>query len=201
MKRRAYRYQDYWGLPVPAFGSDDPLLLIVGLAPGAHGANRTGRLFTGDSSGDWLYRALFVTGFANQARSTDRDDGLELIDATVTCAARCAPPGNRASSEELRACLPFLAEELVSFQRLRVILALGKIAHDAVRKGWIAAGNEPFPKHAFGHCAEVETRRAGNGTRVSLLSSYHPSRQNTQTGRLSRRMFHRVFRRARKLIS
>ena len=196
-RRRAYRDQTYWGRPVPSFGSDDPVLLVVGLAPGAHGANRTGRVFTGDSSGDWLYRALFVTGFASQPTSTHREDGLTLSGATVTCAARCAPPQNKPTREELDACRPYLIEELRNYRRLGVVIALGGIALDAVLKSWDEAGLPAFDaKPKFAHGALF--RAAGGGPH--LLCSYHPSRQNTQTGRLSRRAFHSIFRKARRLL-
>jgi uracil-DNA glycosylase family 4 len=194
-KRRAYRDETYWGKPVPSFGVAQPRLLVVGLAPGAHGANRTGRMFTGDSSGDWLYRALHEHGFANQAGSTHRRDGLKLLDARITAAAHCAPPGNKPSRTELDACRPFLVEEIGGLRRLRVVLALGGIAFDAVRKAWRELERPPFaPKPKFAHRAE-----AVSGD-VTLLCSYHPSRQNTQTGRLTRAMWHGVFRRARRLL-
>jgi len=194
-KRRAYRDETYWGRPVPSFGVRSPRLLVVGLAPGAHGANRTGRIFTGDASGDWLYRALFTHGFANQPESVARGDGLRLKETLVTCAARCAPPGNRPSPEELRRCRPFLVEEIAASPRLRVVVALGRIACDAVVRAWGEAGRPPFaPRPAFAHGAAFE---AGG---VTLLCSYHPSRQNTQTGRLTRPMFHGVFRRARRIL-
>ena len=201
VKRRAYRDQEYWGAPVPSFGSTDPRLLVVGLAPGAHGANRTGRIFTGDSSGDWLYRALHTSGFANQPRSIARGDGLELRHATVSCAARCAPPQNKPTARELANCLPYLVEELESFSRLAVIIALGKIGFAAVLRAWREAGRPPFPRPwRFAHGAELSSAIDGAAA-VTLIASYHPSRQNTQTGRLTRRMFHRPFRRARALIS
>jgi uracil-DNA glycosylase family 4 len=194
-KRRAYRDETYWGKPVPSFGVAQPRLLVVGLAPGAHGANRTGRMFTGDSSGDWLYRALHEHGFANQAESTHRRDGLKLLDTRITAAAHCAPPGNKPSRDELDACRPYLVEEMGGLRRLRVVLALGKIAFDAVRKAWDELERPAFePKPKFAHRAE-----AVSGD-VTLLCSYHPSRQNTQTGRLTRAMWHGVFRRARHLL-
>ena len=195
LKRRAYLDEEYWGRPVPPFGAAQPALLVVGLAPGAHGANRTGRVFTGDASGDWLYRALHQYQFANQPTSTATDDGLELRDAAVTCAARCAPPGNRPTAAELANCRPYLVEELQGYRRLRVVLALGGIAYDAIRRGWPQAGHAPFPQARFAHGAEA-VGEAG----VTLIASYHPSRQNTNTGRLTRRMFHRCFRRARELV-
>jgi uracil-DNA glycosylase family 4 len=194
--RRAYRDETYWGKPVPSFGVRSPRLLVVGLAPGAHGANRTGRVFTGDASGDWLYRALHEHGFSNRPDSVRPGDGLRLRDALVSCAARGAPPGNRPSASELEACRPFLAEELRTIARLRVVVACGRIAFDAVRRAWGEAGRPPFePRPVFGHGAE---HLSADG--VVLLATYHPSRQNTQTGRLTRAMFHGVFRRARTIV-
>jgi len=196
VKRRAYREETYWAKPVPPFGVRSPRLLVVGLAPGAHGANRTGRIFTGDRSGDWLYRALHEHGFANQPESVGSRDGLRLIDTVVTCAARCAPPGNRPLRSELEHCRPYLVEELCAYGRLRVVLALGKIAFDAVRKAWAEAGGADFePRPEFAHGARFESEDG-----VTLLASYHPSQQNTQTGRLTRAMFHRVFKRVRKIV-
>jgi uracil-DNA glycosylase family 4 len=195
-KRRAYRDQTYWGRPVPAFGDARARLLIVGLAPAAHGGNRTGRMFTGDSSGDWLYEALHRFGFATQATSTGRGDGLRLKDCFVTAAARCAPPGNRPTPLELERCRGYLQSELRLLKRVRVVLVLGHIAHDS----WLRAAGwwEGLPareRPRFAHGAEHALPRG-----PSLLSSYHPSRQNTHTGRLTRPMWHKVFRRATELI-
>ncbi|HET9888257.1 MAG TPA: uracil-DNA glycosylase [bacterium] len=197
-RRRAFQNEEYWGRPVPGFGDAQARLFIIGLAPGAHGANRTGRVFTGDSSGEWLYAALHEAGFSNGAVSQHRNDKLQLQDAWITCAARCAPPGNRPSVEELAACRPYLVEELQLFADVRVILALGKIAHDSV----LRAGEEIelllFEKRPqFAHGAEAYTR----DERIVLLSSYHPSRQNTQTGRLTRTMFQERFTRAREILN
>ncbi|MHC4164592.1 MAG: uracil-DNA glycosylase [Planctomycetota bacterium] len=195
VKRRAFREETYWGKPVPSFGVRSPRLLVVGLAPGAHGANRTGRIFTGDASGDWLYRALFRYGFANRAESVRAGDGLRLHDTVVTCAARCAPPGNKPTRSELAACRRFLVDEIRRYRRLRVAVVLGRIAHDAFGRAWVEAGRPAFdPRPAFAHGARHEV--AG----LALLCSYHPSRQNTQTGRLTRAMFHAVFRRAQRLL-
>jgi len=194
VKRRAYRDDAYWGKPVPSFGAADPRLFVLGLAPGAHGANRTGRVFTGDSSGDWLYRALFEEGFANRAESTGRDDGLRLVDTAVGCAVRCAPPQNRPAPAERDTCLPWLVEELRSYRRLAVVIALGRFAHDALRRAWPATGRPEWKPHAFAHGAES----AAGG--VTVITSYHPSRQNTQTGRLTRRMFAAPFARAREIL-
>jgi uracil-DNA glycosylase family 4 len=195
-KRRAYLDWDYWGKPVPPFGVAQPRLLVVGLAPGAHGSNRTGRMFTGDASGDWLYPAMHAAGFANRPTSVRRGDGLRLIDARVTAAARCAPPDNRPTPGELSNCRPYLVEELRTCRRLRVVVALGRIGMDAFLRAWAESGRSPFsPKPRFLHGAE-----AVSGD-VTLLVSYHPSRQNTQTGKLTRPMLRRVFRRARRIIS
>jgi uracil-DNA glycosylase family 4 len=197
VKRRAYRDETYWGRPIPPFGTRDPRLVVVGLAPGAHGANRTGRIFTGDSSGDWLYRALHAHGFANQPESTSIDDGLRLVDAVVTCPVRCAPPQNRPTSGERAACLPFLVEELASYRRLQVVLCLGRIGFEETLKAWAGTGRPGWSERPrFAHGAE----HPNDDGSVHLLCSYHPSRQNTQTGRLTRAMFHRPFRRARAIL-
>ena len=195
LKRRAYRDWEYWGRPVPAFGDPEARVLILGLAPGAHGSNRTGRMFTGDSSGVMLYRALYKTGFASQAESVSRDDGLELHDAFITASARCAPPGNKPPPEELRNCRPFFERELDLLPNVRVVVALGKIAFDTYldvlkSRGAIAA-RSPF---VFGHDREFRT---APGYPV-LISSYHPSQQNTSTGKLTEKMLVAVFRRAAK---
>ena len=195
-KRRAYRDERYWGRPVPGFGDARARLVIVGLAPGAHGSNRTGRMFTGDASGDWLYEALHRTGFASQPHSVSRDDGLALTDCFITAAGRCAPPGNRPTPGELARCRPYLAAELGLLTRARVILALGRIGHEAWLRasGWwerLSARERP----RFAHAAE---HRFPDGT--VLLASFHPSRQNTQTGRLTRAMWHAMFERAGQLL-
>jgi len=197
VKRRAYRDEDYWGRPVPTFGARSPRLLVVGLAPGAHGANRTGRVFTGDSSGDWLYRALFEHGFANRAESVRAGDGLALRGAAVSSAVRCAPPANRPSAAERDACLPFLLEELRETKRLGVVLALGRFAFEAVCRAWPKSGRPGWAaRPAFAHGSETRTEDGS----VAFLASYHPSRQNTQTGRLTRAMFHTPFARARAIL-
>ena len=195
-RRRAFQEWDYWGKPVPGFGDPGARLLIVGLAPAAHGANRTGRMFTGDQSGDWLYGALHAFGFASQARSHARDDGLVLTDCYVTAGARCAPPANRPTPEELSACRPFLQAEIALLERVRVVLALGAVAHAS----WLRASGwwerlSPAQRPPFGHGREAVLPDG----RI-FLSSYHPSRQNTNTGRLTRRMWHAVFRRARRRL-
>lgn len=192
-RRRQYRDWDYWGRPVPGFGDPAARLVVVGLAPAAHGGNRTGRIFTGDRSGDWLYGALHAHGFANQAQSTHRGDGLALRDAYVTAAARCAPPGNKPTVAEFDNCRPYLVEELALLRRKRVILALGKIAFDAVLAARQAAGiAAPRPRPGFGHGARHDL---GD---VVLLASYHPSQQNTFTGKLTQAAFHAVFAQARR---
>jgi uracil-DNA glycosylase family 4 len=195
-KRRAYRDQEYWGRPVPGFGDPRARLLLVGLAPGAHGSNRTGRMFTGDSSGDWLYEALHREGFASQPTSVSRDDGLRLRDCWIGAAARCAPPGNRPTPAELDACRGHLAAEIRLLPRVRVVLGLGRIGHEAYLRAcgaWDAM--PPRERPAFAHGAEAVLPGG-----VVLMSTFHPSRQNTQTGRLTRAMWHRVFARVRERI-
>lgn len=182
-----FREQTYWGKPVPGFGDPRARLLIVGLAPGAHGANRTGRIFTGDRSGDFLYAGLHRAGLANQPTALSRDDGLQLRDTYIVCALRCAPPGNSPRPEEIATCAPFLDREVARLPRLRVVLALGAIAWRA----WLDHGARqgislPRPRPKFAHGARVDL-----GARV-LLGSYHVSQQNTQTGKLTPAMFDRV---------
>ncbi len=191
-KRRAYRAEDYWGRPVPGFGDRRAWLLVLGLAPGAHGANRTGRMFTGDGSGDFLYAVLHRAGLASQPVSRRRDDGLSLRGAFVTAACRCAPPQNRPSPVELDRCAPFLDRELRALPRVRVVLCLGAIAWAAALGHLRRRGVElPRPRPPFRHGAELELPGA-----PLLLGSYHVSRQNTQTGRLSAAMLDRVRARA-----
>jgi uracil-DNA glycosylase family 4 len=197
-RERVARFREwtYWGRPVPGFGDPAARLLVVGLAPAAHGGNRTGRIFTGDESGHWLYRALHAAGFASQPTSVSRDDGLELADAYVSAVARCAPPGNRPTPDEIARCRPFLVAELERLARLRVVVALGKIAHDGVLAALAAHGDVvPRPRPAFAHGAE---HRLPSG--LVLLCSYHPSQQNTFTGRLTRPMLDAVFRRAAAVL-
>ena len=195
-KRRAYRDQDYWGRPVPGFGDPRARLLLVGLAPGAHGSNRTGRMFTGDASGDWLYAALHAHGFASRPESVARDDGQHLADCWITAAARCAPPGNRPLPVELARCRDHLVAELRLLPRVRVVVSLGRIGHEA----WLRARGwwdrlPPRARPPFAHGAEA---RLPDGT--VLVASFHPSRQNTQTGRLTRPMWNAIFARARALL-
>jgi len=185
----------FWGRPVPGLRSARPRLLVVGLAPGALGANRTGRVFTGDASGAWLFRAMHASGFCDRPVSRARGDGLRLLDAAVTGAARCAPPDNRPRAAELDACRPFLVEEVRAFRALRAVVALGRIAFDQLRRAWVEAGRAPFPRAAFRHGGAWTAPGP-----VTLLASYHPSRRNTQTGLLSRRAFHAVFRRTRWIL-
>lgn len=195
-KKRAFRGQEYWGKPVPSFGDRRARLLVVGLAPAAHGGNRTGRIFTGDSSGSWLYEALHRHGFANQPDSTGRDDGLRLENCYVTAAAHCAPPQNKPTRGELESCRPYLETEIRLLPTARVVLVLGRVAWEAWLKasGWWHA----LPVNArpgFGHGVETSLP---DGT--TLLCSFHPSRQNTNTGKLTREMWHGVIGRARELV-
>lgn len=186
-KRAAYRDESYWGRPVPTFGDPAARILIVGLAPAAHGANRTGRYFTGDRSGDWLYRAMHNVGLANQATSEHRDDGLALTNAAISAVVRCAPPANKPTPAERDACRPFLERELRLLGDVRVIVALGAFAWDGVVATLAGLGHGVRPKPAFGHLATV---RLGPYT---LIGSYHPSQQNTFTGKLTEPMFDAVF--------
>ena len=194
-KRRAYRDQVYWGRPVPSFGDSAAKVLIIGLAPGAHGSNRTGRMFTGDKSGDILYRVLYKTGFASQPVSVSREDGLELRGIYITATGHCAPPGNKPLPEELRNCRPYLERELELLVDLKAVVALGKIAFDAyldiLKSRGVIRARAPYP---FGHDVEY---RIAPGQPV-LIGSYHPSQQNTSTGKLTEKMLTDVFRRARK---
>ncbi len=194
-KRRAYRDHEYWGRPVPSFGDPEARVLLLGLAPGAHGSNRTGRPFTGDGSGNFLYPLLYETGFASQPLATARGDGMQLEDARITSAVRCAPPDNKPTLGELAACSPYLDQELQLLSRLRVVLALGKIAFDAftahlVRTGQIGRRSGMV----FAHGAEYPV--PGGRT---LLGTYHPSLQNTNTGRLTAAMLLLILQRARTL--
>ena len=195
-KRRQYRDWIYWGRPVPGFGDPAARLYILGLAPAAHGGNRTGRIFTGDRSGDWLYDALYEFGFANQPTSRHKDDGLVLSDCYIGATVRCAPPDNKPAPEEFERCRPYVKEELRLLKNVRVVVALGKIAFDHYLKACREEGRQlPSPLPRFGH---------GQWYRlpwdVVLIGSYHPSQQNTFTGKLTKPMFHAVFARARNTI-
>lgn len=195
-KIKRFADQEYWGRPVPAFGDPGARLLVVGLAPAAHGGNRTGRMFTGDRSGDWLYAALHRYGFASQPHSISRDDGLRLEDAFISAAVRCAPPDNKPDREEIARCSTYLAREIQTLSELRVVVALGRIAFDGFLAVWRELGGAAGPpRPKFAHGAEYVL-----GSNLHLLGSYHPSQQNTFTGKLTRLMFHRVFQRARTLL-
>lgn len=198
-KRKSFAAEEYWGRPVPGFGPVDARLLILGLAPAAHGANRTGRMFTGDRSGDWLFAALFRAGYANQPSSVSPDDGLELTDCRIFSAVRCAPPDNKPTITERDECAHWLDEELALLSDVKVIVALGSFAWDAGlrfarRAGWTA----PRPKPKFGHGVEARLITPG-GREVTLLGSYHVSQQNTFTGKLTEEMLDAVFARATTL--
>ncbi len=191
---RRFRGEQYWARPLDGFGDADARLAIVGLAPAAHGANRTGRMFTGDRSGEWLFGALHRAGYANQAESERRGDGLRLDDAYVTAVVRCAPPANRPSTEERDNCIPYLERELELLERCRVIVALGSFAWDGALRAARALGAEvPRPKPRFGHGAEADLGR------WRLLGCFHPSQQNTFTGKLTVAMIDAAFARARAL--
>ncbi|HYU57008.1 MAG TPA: uracil-DNA glycosylase [Actinomycetota bacterium] len=190
---KRFAAERYWARPVPGFGDAGARVLIVGLAPAAHGGNRTGRIFTGDRSGDWLFAALYRTGFANQPTSTGRDDGLRLHDAYVAAAVRCAPPGNRPAPEERDRCLPYLVRELALLERVRAIVALGAFAWDAALRTLGALGHRTKPRPSFAHAAEATV-----GPYV-LLGSYHPSQQNTFTGVLTEEMLDAVLTQAKML--
>jgi uracil-DNA glycosylase len=193
-KRASFAEWDYWGRPLPGFGDPDARILVFGLAPAAHGGNRTGRIFTGDRSGDWLFAAMHRAGLANQATSVSRDDGLRLRDAWVAAAVRCAPPANRPTPQERDNCLPWTERELALLPRVRVIVCLGGFAWDAALRVRAALGDPaPRPKPRFGHGAEAA------GARWTLLGCFHPSQQNTFTGKLTEAMLDAVFARAREL--
>ncbi len=187
-----YKHWNYWGKPVPSLGDSKARLLVVGLAPAAHGGNRTGRIFTGDRSGDWLYRALHRFGFANQAISTDRNDGLRLIDCYITAVIHCAPPLNKPAPQEIVNCRLFLRREWELLLQARVVVALGRVAFDQIWK--LTDSNRKHP--LFRHGLEVQL----DETKI-MLASFHPSQQNTFTGKLTEPMFDAIFRRARELIS
>ena len=197
IQRRAYRGQEYWSKPVPGFGDPNARLLIVGLAPGAHGANRTGRMFTGDRSGEFLYRALYETGFASQPASISRDDGLTLIDAYITAPVKCVPPDNKPAPGEVLTCRSFLAQELALLNNVRLTVVLGGIAFNAylsvLQDRGLIKSRAPFK---FAHGATYETHAGG----PLVLASYHPSQQNTSTGRLTAHMLRDIFAKARAFL-
>jgi len=194
VKRASFADQEYWGRPVPGFGDPSARVYVLGLAPAAHGGNRTGRIFTGDRSGDWLFRALHASGFANQPTSVGRNDGLELRDCFLAAAVRCAPPANRPTPAERDNCLPWAVHELELLPRVRVVVCLGGFAWDAALRVRAALGEPaPRPRPRFGHGAELA------GERLSLLGCFHPSQQNTFTGRLTVGMMEAVFERAREI--
>ena len=197
VKRRAYLDEEYWGRPVAGFGDPAAELYILGLAPGAHGANRTGRVFTGDRSGDWLYRALWQAGFANQAESAHRGDGLELRNAWIGAAVRCAPPDNKPLPEEVAACRPYVARELRLLKNVRVVVALGRLAFASYLTLRREAGAEIRPGGLeFGHDAVHDVGDGG----PAVITCYHPSQQNTSTGRLTEPMLRMVFERAARML-
>jgi uracil-DNA glycosylase family 4 len=196
-KRRAYRDCEYWGKPVPGFGDPNARVLVLGLAPGAHGSNRTGRPFTGDASGKFMYPVLYDTGFANQPTATHVGDGLELKDLYITAAARCAPPDNKPLPQELANCSQYLDREMDGLKKLKVVVVLGKIAFDAYLNYLKRRGQLPSRKlYVFTHGAKYQMPDG-----KTLLASYHPSNQNTQTGKLTREMFVRIFREAAALVN
>jgi uracil-DNA glycosylase len=194
-KRRAYRDHEYWGKPVPGFGDPEARVLIMGLAPGAHGSNRTGRPFTGDASGKFMFPVLHETGFASQPKATDRDDGLRLKDLYITAAVRCAPPANKPTRQELAECSHFLDREMAGLEKVKVVVALGKIGFDAylnyLKRQDLLASRKSY---VFKHGASYPLPDG-----KVLLASYHPSNQNTQTGKLTRKMFVKIFKEAARL--
>jgi uracil-DNA glycosylase family 4 len=196
-KRKSYQDENYWGKPVAGFGPDDAKVLIIGLAPGAHGANRTGRIFTGDSSGDWLYRALFRAGLAKQELSKSRRDGQELFDTRITCAVHCAPPDNKPSTKEIKKCSEWLDLEIKAlFATTRSYLALGGLAWKATQGALLSIGEElPRERPKFSHGASFKFRGSDGNIRL-VIGSYHPSQQNTFTGKLTRSQLDSVVRKA-----
>jgi uracil-DNA glycosylase len=194
-RRRSYQDWEYWGKPVPGFGDIHAPVLVVGLAPGAHGANRTGRMFTGDGSGEFLYRALYRAGFANQPTSLSRDDGLAVSSLYISAVCRCAPPDNKPAPQEINNCLPYLKREMVLMEGLKGIVALGRIAFDNVQRVYRQQGQE-IPRLVFSHGAIY---RLGSNL-PWIIASYHPSRQNTQTGRLTEAMFDKIWENVKSLL-
>ncbi len=194
-KRKAYQDQVYWGKPVPGFGDPEAKIMVVGLAPGAHGSNRTGRMFTGDASGDFLYPALHRAGFASQPAARDTDDDLKLNDIFITAICRCAPPQNRPKVDEIKNCLPWLGREIKLLPKLQGFIALGRIAFDGIRRLYALKENQ-LPQMRFGHNQLFDL----GSDKPWLLSSYHPSQQNTLTGRLTQDMFDAIWARASEMI-
>ena len=203
MRRKAFRDETYWGKPVPSFGDPKARVVLVGLAPAAHGANRTGRMFTGDDSGNWLYAALHGAGLANQPTSISRDDGLKLLGTLITATCRCAPPDNKPTPEERRNCSEYLDREFDELREVRVVVALGRIGWDAVLERARRVDREAFPapRPVFAHGAEAKVVVRAGSKPVVLLASYHPSRQNTNTRVLTRPMLQAIMNRARELAS
>ena len=199
LKKRAYRDRDYWAKPVPGWGDPQARLVLVGLAPGAHGSNRTGRPFTGDASGEWLYRALHRAGFASGPQAIDRHDGLELHDCYITAVVRCAPPANKPTPAQRDNCSPYLEEELALLPHARVVVTLGRFADDAIHAMVKANGAYRSPRVRFAHGAQTEVTL--DGRPLTVVASYHPSRQNTQTGVLTEPMLDAIFSRAKTLVA
>ncbi|MEW6511336.1 MAG: uracil-DNA glycosylase [Bacteroidota bacterium] len=194
-KVRRFADEEYWGKPVPGFGDPAARLLLVGLAPAAHGGNRTGRMFTGDESGNWLFHALYRAGFASQAESLDRSDGLKLRDCYITATCRCAPPANKLLPAEIANCRPFILREIAVLTNVRVVIGLGRVGFSTAVDAYREAGRITLTKRPrFGHAARYDI----NG--LTFIASFHPSQQNTFTGRLTRPMFDRIFTMARKAI-
>ncbi|TBR07081.1 MAG: uracil-DNA glycosylase [Candidatus Nitrosotenuis sp.] len=187
-KVKRYRHEKYWGLPLSGFGDPNAELLIIGLAPAAHGGNRTGRMFTGDSSGDWLAKVLFDNGFATKPNSDKIDDGFQLINAYITAAVKCAPPQNKPTRDEINTCSEFLYHELAILKNIKIVVCLGKIAHDSLKQIFGIKGEKFSHNNRFAYNDKI------------ILSSYHPSRQNTQTGKLTWNQWNRIFVQARNLI-
>jgi uracil-DNA glycosylase family 4 len=199
-RKRAYRECVYWGRPVPAFGDPQARVMLVGLAPGAHGSNRTGRPFTGDASGAFLYPALYRAGFASQPNAIDRNDGLQLRDCLITAAVRCAPPKNKPTPAELRNCMPYLLEEFDALGHLRVMVGLGAVAFASILKVLHERAFALDPaRRLFSHGAELTATKGRRS--IAVIASYHPSRQNTNTGKLTVAMFDRIFARANQVLS
>ncbi len=195
VKRKAYLDWEYWGKPVPGFGDHQARVLVVGLAPGAHGSNRTGRMFTGDASGDILFRNLYTHGFSTKPNSISKDDGLELRDIFISAVCRCVPPGNKPDPVEIFTCLPYLSKEIDLLTNIQGVVALGRIAYDGIVKILNGRGSI-FPRNTFGHGKLIQP----DGEDIWVLQSYHPSRQNTQTGRLTESMFSDIWAQTRRLI-